>query len=387
MKLSLQKQQSAARTVNQRDMNLSMTDALRNENRQLRIQLDELLKQAHINERKLRRLQTQEMELLGLDSLADVLHTLTVDYPRAFDLAQVTLVLVDSDNQIQKLLEQLPAGMQQFQGVVLLPDVGALEEMFQDAPRPRLGSYHPAVHGPLFGHVEPPPVSVALLPLLRRGRFIGCLNMGGRYAERFAANKDTYFLERLATTVAVCVENAINHERLANLGLTDPLTEVNNRRFFDQRLEEEIMRTLRGKTPLACLLIDVDHFKRINDNYGHQTGDSVLRQVAAVLRQHLRGQDVLARYGGEEFVALLSAATLERAGVIAERIRMALEQCVFLEDDEKRLHITASIGVSVLQPQQHQGEIKQLAVELVERSDQALYKAKESGRNRVVVSA
>ena len=368
-------------------METSTLEALRAENRQLRIRLDELLKQARVNEKKLRRLQIQEMELLGLDSLADVINTLTEEYPRAFDLVQVTLVLVDADNQIQKLLEQLPAGMEQFHGVMLLPDTEYLEGIFRDSPTPRLGSYEPALHVPLLGHARPVPASVAMLPLLRRGRLIGSLNMGARDSERFAASKDTYFLERLATTVAVCVENAINHERLANLGLTDPLTEVNNRRFFDQRLEEEIMRTMRGKAPLACLLIDVDHFKRINDTYGHQAGDNVLRQVAAVLRQHLRGQDVLARYGGEEFVALLSAATLERAEVIAERIRMALEQRALPQEGGEPLRITASIGVSVLHPQQHHGEFKRLGVELVERADQALYRAKESGRNRVVASA
>ncbi len=383
---SPQKQRDLVQTI-QRGMETSTLDALRKENRQLRSRLDGLLKQAHVNEKKLRRLQIQEMNLLGLDSLADVISTLTVDYPRAFDLLQVVLVLVDSDNQIQKLLEQLPAGAHQFQGVMLLPDMTALEEIFHNSPTPRLGEYNPAIHAPLLGHTRPVPLSVAMMPLLRRGRLIGSLNMGARNAERFATNKDTYFLGRLATTVAVCVESAINHERLANLGLTDPLTEVNNRRFFDQRLEEEIMRTMRGKTSLACLLIDVDYFKRINDSYGHQAGDSVLRQVAAVLRQHLRGQDVLARYGGEEFVALLSAATLERAEVIAERIRMALEQCAFLQDEGKSLRITASIGVSVLRPRQHRGEFKRLGMELVERADQALYRAKESGRNRVVASA
>lgn len=368
-------------------MDTSTLEVLRKENQQLRSRLDDLLRQAHINEKKLRRLQIQEMELLGLDSLADVITTLTVDYPRAFDLVQVSLVLVDADNQIQKLLEQLPEGLRQFQGVMLLPDATILEEISRNQPTPRLGSYNPAIHASLMGHARPAPASVAVLPLLRRGRLIGCLNMGARDAERFAASKDTYFLERLATTVAVCVENAINHERLANLGLTDPLTEVNNRRFFDQRLEEEIMRTMRGKAPLACLLIDVDHFKRINDTYGHQAGDSVLRQVAAVLRQHLRGQDVLARYGGEEFVALLSAASLKRAEVIAERIRMALEQRVFPLDRGDTLQITASIGVSVLDPQQRQGEFKRLGVELVEHADQALYRAKETGRNRVVAFA
>ena len=383
---SSQKRRDPVETV-QHSMDTSTEERLRKENRQLRLQMDELLRQARVNEKKLRRLQIQEMELLELDSLADVVTTLTVDYPRSFDLAQVTLVLVDGDNQIQKLLEQLPGGLRQFHGVILLPDGAALEQIFQDSPTPRLGGYQAAVHGPLLGHDSGLPASVAMLPLLRRGRLIGCLNMGADDPERFAASKDTYFLERLATTVAVCVQNAVNHERLANLGLIDPLTEVNNRRFFDQRLEEEIMRTMRGKAPLACLLIDVDHFKRINDSYGHQAGDSVLRQVAAVLRQHLRGQDVLARYGGEEFVALLSSATLERAEIIAERIRTALEQRELPLESGDKLRITASIGVSVLHPRQHHGEFKRLGTELVERADQALYRAKESGRNRVVAAA
>ncbi len=367
-------------------MDSSTVAQLRKENRRLRLQMDELLRQARVNEKKLRRLQVQEMELLGLDSLAEVITTLTVDYPRSFELAQVTLVLVDGDNQIQKLLDQLPGGMRQFHGVILLPDGAPLEQVFADLPTPRLGSYQEAVHRPFLGH-RPQPASVAMLPLLRRGRLIGCLSMGAADAERFAASKDTYFLERLATTVAVCVENAINHERLAGLGLTDPLTEVNNRRFFDQRLDEEVMRTMRGKAPLACLLIDVDHFKRINDCYGHQAGDSVLRQVAAVLRQHLRGQDVLARYGGEEFVALLSSAPLERAEIIAERIRAALERRALPLESGERLRITASVGVSVLHPQEHRGEFRSLGRELVERADRALYRAKEGGRNRVVAVA
>ena len=146
------------------------------------------------------------------------------------------------------------------------------------------------------------------------------------------------------------------------------------------------MRTLRGKAPLACLLIDVDHFKRINDTHGHQAGDSVLQRVAALLRQHLRGQDVLARYGGEEFVALLSGTTVQRARVIAERIRLALEQKLLPLENGETLQITASIGVSLLEPMQHQGEFRQLGTELIERADQALYKAKESGRNRVIVA-
>ncbi len=384
--LPSQKQEDIVMAIRQTP-DAATLDQLRRENRCLRRQLDDLLNQVRVNEKKLRRLQQQEMELLGLDSLAEVVVTLTEDYPRAFGLNSVTLVLVDGEGQIRKLFGQMRESEQQLlRGVVLLPDSELLEALFGKFPAPRLGGYDAAVHQPLLGDLRRRPGSIALLPLVRRGRLIGCLAMGAGDEERFAADKDTYFLERLATTVAVSVESAINHERLAVLGLIDPLTEVNNRRFFDQRLDEEVMRTLRSKVPLACLLIDVDHFKRINDTHGHQTGDRVLRQVAALLRQHLRGQDVLARYGGEEFVALLSGATAQRAKVIAERIRLALEQRVHTLDSGERLQITASIGVSLLEPREG-GEPKRLGSELVERADQALYRAKETGRNRVVVSA
>ncbi len=383
--LSIQKQEDPIEVI-QRSMDAATLQQLRRENQRLREQLDDLLNQARVNERKLRRLQHQEMELLGLDSLAEVILTLTVDYPRAFGLSRVVLVLVDADDQIRKLFEQMRGGVEPLREVVLLPECGPLKALFGSDPTPRLGSYDADLHAPLLGDLCLQSGSVAMLPLFRRGRLMGCLVMGARDKERFAANKDTYFLERLATTVGVSVESAINHERLAILGLIDPLTEVNNRRFFDQRLDEEVMRTLRGKLPLACLLIDVDHFKRINDTFGHQMGDKVLRQVAALLRQHLRGQDVLARYGGEEFVALLSGATAQRARVIAERIRLALEQRILSLESGETLQITASIGVSLLEPQRHQGGFKQLGMALVERADQALYQAKEQGRNRVVVS-
>ncbi len=384
--LSIQKQEDPVEAI-QRSMDAVTLAQLRRENRQLRERLDELLHQARVNEKKLRRLQHQEMELLGLDSLSEVILTLTVDYPRAFGLSRVMLVLVDVDDQIRKLFEQMRGAVQQqLRDVVLLPDSEPLDSLFGKSATPRLGGYDTHIHASLLGDLRPRPGSVAMLPLFRRGRLTGCLVMAARDPERFARDKDTYFLERLATTVAVSVESAINHERLAILGLIDPLTEINNRRFFDQRLDEEVMRTLRGKAPLACLLIDVDHFKRINDTHGHQAGDSVLQRVAALLRQHLRGQDVLARYGGEEFVALLSGTTVQRARVIAERIRLALEQKLLPLENGETLQITASIGVSLLEPMQHQGEFRQLGTELIERADQALYKAKENGRNRVIVA-
>ncbi len=142
---------------------------------------------------------------------------------------------------------------------------------------------------------------------MRRGELLGALNLGSVEPTRFTVEMATDFLDRLRQILAVCLENTINFELLRRTSLIDTLTGVNNRRFFEQRLGEEIDRAGRSGEPLACLFLDIDHFKRVNDTYGHQTSDLVLAEVASQIRSQLRNNDVLARYGGEEFVALLSS--------------------------------------------------------------------------------
>ena len=227
--------------------------------------------------------------------------------------------------------------------------------------------------------------SIALLPLVRYDELIGSLNLGSKDPERFLEGSATDFLQRLATIVAICLENATNHERLKRVGLTDSLTGVNNRRFFDQRLGEEVARARRSQEPLACLFLDIDRFKGINDTYGHRVGDRVLIEAASLIREQLRSTDVLGRYGGEEFSALLVNATQDKAMEIAERIRSAIEVHRFPWDDGEPLKATISIGVSSLEPGPSSDNASQ-AENLVDRADQALYVAKNSGRNRVVAA-
>jgi diguanylate cyclase (GGDEF)-like protein len=183
------------------------------------------------------------------------------------------------------------------------------------------------------------------------------------------------------------VENATNHERLKRVGLTDSLTGVNNRRFFDQRLLEEVGRAQRSHEPLNCLFMDVDHFKRVNDEHGHQTGDQVLRVVAGLIREQLRASDVLGRYGGEEFAALLVNASAEAAMEIAERIRAVIEGYPFKTLEGEPLAATISIGVASLSLHEDEGDMESWANALVERADQAVYTAKNQGRNQVVLAA
>ena len=161
------------------------------------------------------------------------------------------------------------------------------------------------------------------------------------------------------------------------------MTELHNRRYLDRRLQEELSRASRYRQPLSCLFIDADHFKRINDNYGHQAGDSVLRELANRIRSQLRASDVATRYGGEEFALLLPQTSLNEALLLAERIRMEVAQTpVYLENGEE-LPLTVSIGVSETLPMLGKSRHKEVGEHLLASADQALYQAKANGRNRI----
>lgn len=188
-------------------------------------------------------------------------------------------------------------------------------------------------------------------------------------------------LESRQTGRAVVVANITAQvqlrEELRSRAETDPLTGIANRRRFNQVLQVECGRFTRGHSPFSLLMIDLDHFKDINDRYGHAAGDEVLRQVAQILLATLRSTDLVARYGGEEFAVLLTETRIEGAMVIAERIRAAVEERVlYVEGCE--IALTLSVGVT-----SHNGERSEASEELLKRADDALYRAKAAGRNRV----
>ena len=213
---------------------------------------------------------------------------------------------------------------------------------------------------------------------------IGSLNIASRAEDRLVPGMATDFIQRLAAIVAISLENVINNERLKHIGLTDPLTGAHNRRYLEQRLCEEVSRAQRQGHPLACLFLDIDHFKQVNDSYGHQVGDRVLREVAERIKAQLRLSDTLGRYGGEEFIVLLVNADRNTASVIAERIRQGTAERVFTIDDQHSLPVTLSIGIATLLEHNPAESIETVTQNLVAHADQALYRAKENGRNRVM---
>ncbi len=170
--------------------------------------------------------------------------------------------------------------------------------------------------------------------------------------------------------------------KLEEQSVTDGLTGLKNRRFFDDRLGEEFRRAQRYADPVSLIMIDLDHFKQVNDRYGHQTGDTVLRESAALVRQSIRDTDIGARYGGEEFAVILPKTHLSGALAVAERIWRDLGRKVYRTEPQasrhQELRVTASIGLAF-----YPSKDITSSESLVRYADEALYQAKRSGRNTI----
>jgi two-component system cell cycle response regulator len=170
-----------------------------------------------------------------------------------------------------------------------------------------------------------------------------------------------------------------NHRRSLSLALTDELTGLYNRRYMLAHLNELLARATKGDMQTAVLMLDIDHFKSVNDNYGHPAGDDILRELAARLLRQVRSVDLVARLGGEEFVAVMPETTLSGAAVVAERLRLSVATEPFtVKASGERLTVTISIGVAATD------EIDEGVDVLMKRADEALYAAKNGGRNRVI---
>ena len=188
-------------------------------------------------------------------------------------------------------------------------------------------------------------------------------------------------------TIALSLQTAADLRRLDLLeaeNITDPLTKVYNRRYLDRRLAEEVVRSKRYTLDLSVLLLDIDHFKRVNDRYGHQAGDVTLSTLGSLFKTGLRDSDVVARYGGEEFLVICTNTAIDGAALVAERLRRLVEsQQVQIPDSSggsQTIQISISIGVAGL------GASVDNKEKLVQAADQALYRAKGEGRNRVIVA-
>jgi len=349
-------------------------------------ELQEVRAEVALNDEKSRNTHKRELRLMQAESL-DALIVALIDGLRvSYGLEYVSLVLCDPDHDIRHLLLANGTPAEDFEDLLMVEAMTGLAPQYIALQQPWLGRFTPCDHQ-LICPGATDMKSIAIIPLMYRGKLLGSINLCSSDAQRFTRSHASDFLAHLGVIASFCVENAVNRARLLRSGFTDVLTGWHNRRYLVVRLSEELARARRDGARLVCLMLDIDHFKRVNDNWGHAAGDSVLREIAQRIESQVRASDVAARYGGEEFVVLLPGTDVASAMLLAERIRTAVASTPIELPNGERVTITASIGISDVQPTPEDEDLKTIGDALIARADVALYAAKSAGRDRVVVEA
>ncbi|HEY5641513.1 MAG TPA: DUF484 family protein [Woeseiaceae bacterium] len=351
-----------------------------------RRRLEELTAEVARNEEKMRRTQRRELRLLQAESLDALITELTDGLRIGYGVEYVSVVLCDPDHDIRHLLLANGTPAESFPHLRMVESMTGLAPQYIALRQPWLGAYRPCDHQlicPGAGDVR----SIAMIPLTYRGELVGSINLCSVDALRFTRDHASDFLAHLGVIASFCVENAVNRARLLRSGFTDVLTGWNNRRYLLVRLAEELARARRDGTNLVCLMLDIDHFKRVNDGWGHAAGDVVLQEIAQRVDSQVRASDVAARYGGEEFVVLLPNTGIDSASLLAERIRKAVSATPVRLPGGEDIRITASIGIAAVRPPRDATDLKTIGESLIARADVALYAAKSAGRDKVMVEA
>jgi len=216
------------------------------------------------------------------------------------------------------------------------------------------------------------------IPLMIQNERVGVLNINDGEQDSFNVS-DLDFILNLSEFISMSISNAVLYEQTKQLAVTDGLTGISNRPNMEKALLNEFERSMRYNAPLSVVLLDVDHFKNVNDTYGHQKGDEILVALASLLKKFCRANDIAARYGGEEFLMILPQSNAQGAFKIAERVREEMMKMSFT-GNESNFGVTTSCGVAELN-RDFMGNTDQL----VAVADQALYEAKNGGRNKTII--
>jgi diguanylate cyclase (GGDEF)-like protein len=358
---------------------------LTDENRALHGRLAALTEEVGRNDALLRKTQERELELLRAASLSQLFERLIGGLRVSYQLDAVTLLLHDPQHEIRHLFAGDGQAPEPMPGVCFVDALVTIAPQLANLERPWLGPFRKADHELLLPGIARPG-SIALIPLRRHEQLDGVLVFVSTDPQRFSPELASDFLAHLGLVAAICIENAVNRARLLRSGLTDFLTGFHNRRYLQARLREEMARAQRAHQSIVCLMIDVDHFKRINDQFGHLAGDAVLREVAHRIDAEMRISDTGARFGGDEFALVLSQATLTEGEKVAARVLHAVRHLPIAVGNNIAETVTLSIGVGLASPGPGLRDYKVLAERLIAEADAALYRAKSAGRNRIATS-
>lgn len=248
------------------------------------------------------------------------------------------------------------------------------QERLEEESAPRHGSpLGEAVDSRSVVLVQTPARHEAYVPLITKGEPVGVMLLEDRLDGNPFDNDEVRLFQDLGKQIAI----AINNAQLYALAVNDGLTKLYVRRYFDLRMAEEFAQAKRYNRTFAVMMFDIDHFKKFNDTHGHQTGDLVLEQFARILKKNTRQADICCRYGGEEMAIVLPETDMDEAAALAEKLCSQIRGYAFVGSEKQRLSVTTSIGVAEYGPDYATPEA------LVKAADEALYRAKKSGRDRV----
>jgi len=295
------------------------------------------------------------------------------------------VVLCDPDHDVRHLLIAGGAATEEFPGLIFTEALVGLAPQYVSLTKPWLGIFSASDHQLILPDTEGN-ASIAMIPLRHKNKLLGSINFCSADASRFTANHAIDFFDHLGVIASFALENVVNRARLLRSGFTDVLTGWNNRRYLHVRLNEELARARRDATTLTCLMLDIDHFKQVNDTFGHAAGDEVIKEIAQRIELQVRASDVAARYGGEEFVILLPNTDTSSGQLLAERVRAEIGSTPIDVGQEKSTGVTVSIGIACTSPHRDDVDLKITGESLLARADVSLYRAKSAGRDQVSVS-
>ena len=330
---------------------------------------ESILETLRINEEISRKFFEIEVSILSILNFKDLFERLLTEIREKFGVPYVWISLIDR-SEISDLIESLESSKALRERLNIL-DRQTFLNLIEHQTSPVLVTgdlrpYYPLLPQGQMYFIR----SLAIAPITLDGEIIGSLNQADLSRLRYRPGMDTRLLEQLAVKVSICLSNVTAHERLKWMAIRDPLTGLLNRRVMETVLKREFKRAFRYKSPLSVAFLDLDDFKIVNDQYGHDRGDGLLRYVARRLREMTRDTDVVARYAGDEFVIILSGTPPQEAYKLCERLQAYFRLNPMVQDDIT-IPVSISFGVSSISD----AGVKDPSG-LLGRADEMLYEAK-----------
>lgn len=337
--------------------------------------IEEIIERLQRNEEISKKFFEVEVCILSILNFKDLFENLLTEIRKKFEIPYVWLTLI-RNNQVAQLVREFETSALLKRRLNVI-DKETFLGLVGSTTRPLLVSNDLSSYFKLFPDHEQYLIrSLAVTPINLHGEVIGSLNCGDHSPDRYQPGMDVSLLERLSVKLSICISNVAAHERIRLAATRDPLTGLINRRVMESILKREYGRSLRYDSSLAVAFLDLDDFKSINDQYGHDTGDGVLMYVAAQMTRMSRESDVVTRYAGDEFVIILPGTKPNEAHQMMIRLNRYLSSCP-LTKDGTTIGLSISFGISHI----HDSGVQDPA-SLLKRADERLYEAKKEKKKK-----